>query len=200
MLLFKLQNFNATNSTLFGHKQLGIDNLIVSIKGEDNKRSRMARILQNEDDDLRRFNLNPDSPVVIVSSNISNALNSSDIKYILSFIRDPKPMLKSSDILIQSQIIYFKELDTKTNTLVAFPNNADDLKIEVPWTYVPFKGVKSSLEAKNCAVYKYNGTNWMISPNCKINNETDETKAVINCTSFDLVGVSCKQKQVFPWT
>ena len=143
MFCFKLQNFNVTNSSLFGLKQVGIDtskDLNVTIKGVDNKRLRMARILQY---DLRRFNLNPDSPVVIVSSNISKALNSSDIKYNLIFIKDPKPMLKSGDELIHSQLYLFSAFNTKNNTLVTFPNNTESLKIEIPWTYVPFKNITS---------------------------------------------------------
>ena len=46
----------------------------------------------------------------------------------------------------------------------------------------------------NCTlVYKFNGTNWMITPFCSIENGTDEFKAVLKCnSSYNVIGVSCK--------
>jgi hypothetical protein len=185
---------NGTNATLFGYQSVPFDkskDMRVTLKGGSSRRALFPRVLQNVQLDKSRLQVNTDSPIVTVPKKISEAFNSSGF-YSMAFIRDPKPMLKTVENYINSQIVGSLAFDNTTGAFLLYPNNTDSIKIELPWAAVPFKLQNNNNYKDNCKIYRWNGNMWVQSNNCTIEDGTDQNKVVIKCANFDIVGVGCQ--------
>jgi len=70
------------------------------------------------------------------------------------------------------------------------------MTIFLPWTYVPLPmGANNS--HINCYPLSFDGMNWMLTPNCIIDNRTDQTQAVLSCNAFGTYGVRCECPPLF---
>jgi hypothetical protein len=184
---------NGTNATLFGYQAVPFNqnsDVKATLNGSRARRLFM-RVLQVIQMDKNRLIINQNSPEVTIPSAVSKAFNTTNTYYSMAFVRDPKPMIKSVENYIHSQVVGSRGIDNSTGNSLNFPNNTDGLRIELPWSNVPFK-LQNTNYKDSCKVYYWDGKDWVVKNGCTIEDGTDENKAVVKCFSFDIIGVGCK--------
>jgi len=176
-------------------------------------RRMLARVLQTNKDILNLNSANSPSVSIpqFVSNSIFNSLNSTgNVSYSMAAMRDPKPLMKSVDNYIHSQIVgervYLNGnprngFNYSSNSSLDKNNasNSNSLKnpnvtyvtVELPWAYVPFT-LKSGNYLDNCVVYRWNNTEFVKTDTCVLVNSTDQNRAVLNCQNLDILGVGCR--------
>jgi len=137
--------------------------------------------------------------------------NNSNITYIFAGLRDPKPMMKSVENYIHSQIFgdrvflngsnrngFNYTTNTSSNNMSGMiMNNTNNItnntliRVELPWSHTPFQMRSNSSYLDNCKVFRYDGNNFVPTNSCVIVNGTDQNRVLLNCMYFDTVGVSC---------
>jgi hypothetical protein len=191
---------NGTNATTFGSLSVPFNpnnDLKVSLRSGSNQRMLMARVLQGVRADKGIFNLNSNSPEVTIPKSISSMFNNSNSTtfYSMGFIRDPKPTLNSIDHYIHSQIVGSRAVDNSTGISITYPNSSDTIRVDLPWSYVPFR-LQNSNYKDGCQIYSWNGSDWGASKNCSIDDGSDEFKVIVRCNSFEIFGVGCKNSSL----
>jgi len=169
----------------------------------------MRRFLQAV---LSIFNLNTNSPIATIPMNFTAArVNGTGVlSYSLAAIRDPKPLLRSLNNYIHSQVVGERAFingnpktgvnftNTTNNTINsnATNNNTNNstalIQIQLPWAHIPFNLSSGSNYLNNCQVFRWNGGDFVPTNSCVLVNTTDQNKAVLNCNHLDIIGVGCK--------
>jgi hypothetical protein len=73
---------------------------------------------------------------------------------------------------------------------IAFPSEAGNMTISIPWTYKPLN--VNGTYNQNCKVFSYDGRTWNQENNCTVDPSSDKNQAVINCNKFGVFGVNCE--------
>jgi hypothetical protein len=197
-----------TNGSLFGYTAVPFDpnnDLKVSLRSGTSQRRRLFRQLQNLEYNKNRFNDNPNSPEITVPKAISTVLNrtnntgNSSNFFAMAFIRDPKPLLYTVRDYIHSQIVGCRGVENSTGTTLNYPNNTEPVRIDLPWSRVPFKLQNTSYK-DSCKAYSWKVKEWVPETNCTIEDDTDENRVVLKCPNFNILGVGCQNASVSPDT
>ncbi len=202
--MLRLSLPNGTNGTLFGYSAVPFDpnnDLRVSLRSGSSQRRLLFRKLQNLEYNRNRLNSNPNSPEITVPKAISSVLNSTNntnnsLNYFtMAFIRDPKPLLYSVSNYIHSQIVGSRGVENSTGNTLNYPNNTEPIRIDLPWSNVPFKLQNTSYK-DSCKAYSWKVRDWVHESNCTIEDETDENRVVLKCPNFNILGVSCQNASI----
>jgi hypothetical protein len=152
-----------------------------------------SRFLASTSNTTGTNGMNMAAPTVVVPKSVSASLPTS-AKFQLTFIRDPRTYSKPGAPVMNSQII---TVSARSNNLTyLFPTGATPLNITIPWAFVPLNIVNQSTYQQSCSVYSYTNSTWNVSNTCRVSNTTNNMNAVIECSQFSTLGVSCKNARV----
>jgi hypothetical protein len=137
--------------------------------------------------------INMASPSAIIPKEVSASLPS-NVKFQMTFIRDPKVYIKPRSTYINSQVVTITA--KASNITYNFPNGSSPINITIPWAYVPLAMPNGVSYQVGCAVYNYINSFWTNTNSCVITNSTNSYSANIQCSSFATYGVSCFNAKV----
>ena len=131
------------------------------------------------------------TPFVFIPKEITRALSTSFVKYVLIYIMDPRIYINESTPPLKSQLVLVKALDIFNNDL-PWPNSFMAIRIIIPWAFSPLTMKLGRSFVNNCMINMYyeDSNSWgqvfgIIDPN------SNNYYVAIYVNNFGLYAVSC---------
>lgn len=131
--------------------------------------------------------INMASPKAVIPKAVSASLPT-NANYKLTFMRNPSSYINAKSPVIATQVVTLVAAGNG-NTTYPFPTGAAPLTVYLPWAYAPY--TVNGTYTNSCTVNAYTNGTWRVSSTCSVTNITDANNAVVSCSEFSTLGVSC---------